>query len=223
MEISVLPEFSDKVSGYRIIAIEADVVNSPASDALKAEMQSLATSIAGKYALPDINRHPAIAATRAAYKACGKDPNRYRPSQEQLMRRIVRGLGLYSVSSIVDAGNYLSLATGCSVGCFDLDKVVGPGISIGVGHAGEPYEGIGRGPLNIEGLPVVRDAAGGIGTPTSDNERTKISADTRRLLTTIHLFDPQTDEAEVIRLFTDIFTRHASAANIHISRASLIG
>ena len=27
--------------------------------------------------------------------------------------------------------------------------------------------------LNIEGLPVYRDAVGGIGTPTSDNERTK--------------------------------------------------
>ena len=37
---------------------------------------------------------------------------------------------------------------------------------------------IGRGLLNIEGLPVFRDSVGGIGTPTSDNERTKLSEDT---------------------------------------------
>ena len=45
--------------------------------------------------------------------------------------------------------------------------------TLGVGKAGEPYEGIGRGTINIEGLPVYRDQIGGVGTPTSDNERTK--------------------------------------------------
>ena len=40
---------------------------------------------------------------------------------------------------------------------------------LGIGKSGEPYEGIGRGELNIEGMPVYRDAMGGIGTPTSDN------------------------------------------------------
>lgn len=214
MDAKILPEFSDRVTGYRLVVIEANVTNSPTGDALKSELDGLAKTIATDYTLPDINRRPAIAATRAAYKACGKEPNRYRPSQEQLMRRIVRGLGLYYVDSLVDAGNMLSLATGCSVGCFDRDKVQGDCISIGVGRAGEPYEGIGRGPLNIEGMPVVRDAAGGIGTPTSDNERTKISAATSRLLTTVHLFDAGIEAEEVVRLFTDIFGRHAAARDI---------
>ena len=60
-----------------------------------------------------------------------------------------------------------------SIGGFDADKFVGDTLTLGVGRAGEPYEGIGRGLLNIEGLPVYRDAEGGVGTPTSDNERTK--------------------------------------------------
>ena len=49
--------------------------------------------------------------------------------------------------------------------------------------------GIGRGPLNIEGLPVYRDAAGRIGTPTSDHERTKLSLSTTRLLFLINAYD----------------------------------
>jgi DNA/RNA-binding domain of Phe-tRNA-synthetase-like protein len=43
--------------------------------------------------------------------------------------------------------------------------------------------------LNIQGLPVYRDAVGGVGTPTSDNERTKISADTSHLVVLINGYD----------------------------------
>jgi DNA/RNA-binding domain of Phe-tRNA-synthetase-like protein len=202
------------VSKYRALIIEANVVNTPTSTQQIADMNRLVDEIAAKYAIDDINKIPAIAATRAAYKACGKDPNRYRPSQEQMMRRIVRGLGLYNVNAIVDAGNQLSLSVGCSVGCFDADKVVGDTITLGVGREGEPYEGIGRGPLNIDGIPVFRDLIGGIGTPTSDNERTKITLETRKLLVTIHLFDSSVDADNALAIFTDIFSRYASATDI---------
>jgi DNA/RNA-binding domain of Phe-tRNA-synthetase-like protein len=40
--------------------------------------------------------------------------------------------------------------------------------------------------LNVDGLPLYRDNIGGIGTPTSDNERTKISDDTTQLLLIIN-------------------------------------
>ena len=214
MDLIIEQDFAARVPGYRALIFEADVMNSETSDEQKAVMEDLAAEIAGRYAVGDINSIPAIAATRAAYKACGKDPNRYRPSQEQMMRRIVRGLGLYYVNALVDAGNQFSLMTGCSVGCFDADKVVGDTLSLGIGREGEPYEGIGRGELNIAGLPVFRDSVGGIGTPTSDNERTKLTLDTRRLLVTVHLFDTNINADEVINLFAEIFTRFGSASNI---------
>lgn len=213
-KIEFLAEFSDKVKNYRTVLLEADVTNSPTSDTLKAEMDAFADNLADSMEIGQINSLPAIAATRAAYKACGKDPNRYRPSQEQMMRRIVRRLGLYNVNSIVDAGNLFSLSTGCSVGCFDAAKIDGDTLFLGVGHENEPYEGIGRGPLNIAGLPVFRDSTGGVGTPTSDNERTKVGLDTKSIVVTVHLFDPGIDAGEVERLFADIFTRHCGARNI---------
>jgi DNA/RNA-binding domain of Phe-tRNA-synthetase-like protein len=43
--------------------------------------------------------------------------------------------------------------------------------------------------INIQGLPVYRDAKGGVGTPTSDNERTKISEHTSHLLVLINGYD----------------------------------
>ena len=57
------------------------------------------------------------------------------------------------------------------------------------GKEGEPYEGIGRGPLNIAGLPVYRDAQGGVGTPTSDHERTKMTLGTTHLVVLINGYD----------------------------------
>ncbi|MDE6682210.1 MAG: hypothetical protein K2J87_02145, partial [Muribaculaceae bacterium] len=145
------------------------------------------------------------------------DPNRYRPSQEQLMRRIVRGLGLYYVNNLVDAGNLFSLLTGCSVGCFDADKISGAVLTLGIGKEGEPYHGIGRGELNISGMPVFRDDKGGIGTPTSDNERTKLELGTTRLLVTVHLFNPEIRIGDVVDLFTRIFTTFGNATNIRYS------
>lgn len=221
MEVKIEKEFGERVPGYRAVIITCDVENSATSDACRSEMDALAEEIQSRYKVEEINKIPAIAATRSAYKACGKDPNRYRPSQEQLMRRIVRGLGLYTVNSIVDTGNMLSLRTGCSVGCFDADKVDGETVTLGIGRHDEPYEGIGRGPLNIEGLPVFRDATGGIGTPTSDNERTKIEFTTRRMLMTIHLFSPEIDLEQTVATARELFSRHCHATNFTVSTISV--
>ena len=82
-----------------------------------------------------------------------------------------------------------SIAFGYSIGGFDADKFEGDTLTLGVGKAGEPYEGIGRGNINIEGLPVYRDSLGGVGTPTSDNERTKMMSDTSHLVVLINGYD----------------------------------
>ena len=52
-------------------------------------------------------------------------------------------------------------------------------------------------------MPVYRDALGGVGTPTSDHERTKISLATRHLLVLINGYDGDEehvrDNAEYIK------------------------
>ena len=139
--------------------------------------------------MDSIKEMPSIQATRTAYKRCGKDPSRYRPSGEALCRRLLRGLELYKVDTVVDLINLVSIASGYSIGGFDADKFEGDTLTLGIGRAGEPYEGIGRGELNIEGMPVYRDAVGGVGTPTSDNERTKLSLETTHLLAIVNGYD----------------------------------
>lgn len=189
--------------------------NGATSDELWAEIEAEAARIAAGYAMADIRHRPAIDATRKAYKALGKEPNRYRPSAEALCRRAVGGGGLYRTLTCIDLINLLSMATGVSIGGFDEDHIDGDILTLGVGRAGEPYAAIGRGELNIEHLPVFRDATGGIGTPTSDNERTKLSTDTRHLLMTINLYGPGEHTArQVLDMTVDLLQRHAAATNI---------
>lgn len=214
IEITILPEFSEKVEDYRMLQLEADVTFSETPAELVAEMNREAEMLQNTLQLSDINQRPAIAATRKAYKACGKDPNRYRPSQEQLCRRVVRGLGLYQVNSIVDLGNLLSLKTGCALGIFDSEKISGRHVTLGVGFKDEPYTGIGRGELNIEGLPVLRDRIGAFGTPTSDHERTAISSSSRKILLTLHIFGTELDDETIVNETLRLLESYADATNI---------
>ncbi|MDE6442905.1 MAG: hypothetical protein K2K64_00575, partial [Muribaculaceae bacterium] len=129
--------------------------------------------------------------------------------------RIIKGLGLYNVDSLVDTGNMVSLTTGSSLGVFDRDKIAGDTLRVGVGRHNEPYEGIGRGSLNIEGLPVIRDSVGGIGTPTSDHERTKVSPDTKMISVCLNMYDSSYISPECAgKLLKDLLERHCAAKNI---------
>ena len=172
--ITLSEEIKQACPGFAGVAVYAHVQNTSFCPGLWQEIDSFTAELAAATCLDDIKRQPAIAATREAYKRCGKDPGRYRPSAEALRRRLLRGIPLYQIDTLVDLINLVSLRTGYSIGGFDADKITGSSLELGIGQSGEPFEGIGRGVLNIEGLPVYRDALGGIGTPTSDNERTKM-------------------------------------------------
>ncbi len=197
------------------LLIEADVVNGPTSDALWHLIEEESHAIAARYPMAEIRLRPAIDATRRVYKALGKEPNRYRPSAEALCRRAVKRMELYRTLTIIDLINLVSMRTGVSIGGFDADSIDGDVLTLGVGREGEPYDAIGRGQLNIAGLPVFRDATGGIGTPTSDNERTKLSETTRRIVMTVNIYgEGEFSVEETEEMIRTLLVRHASSEHI---------
>ena len=189
MHIIVSQEIETVCPAFVGAAVEAQVVNTPYSKELWDEIHTLEDRFRKELTTESLKDLPSIAATRRVYKACGKDPSRYRPASEQLIRRMLQGKELYQIDTLVDLINLASIAYGYSIGGFDADKFVGDTLTLGVGREGEPYEGIGRGTLNIAGLPVYRDAEGGVGTPTSDHERTKMTLGTTHLVVLINGYD----------------------------------
>ena len=189
MKLIVSQEIENVCPEFVGACVEAQVVNTSYCQELWQEIEAIGNQFRTTLTTESLKDMTSIAATRRVYKACGKDPSRYRPASEALIRRLLQGKELYQRDTLVDLVNLASIAYGYSIGGFDADKFVGDTLILGIGREGEPYEGIGRGTINIHGLPVYRDAKGGVGTPTSDNERTKMTLDTRHLVVLINGYD----------------------------------
>lgn len=232
MQIIVSEEIRERCPEFVGAAVIADVRNSEHNDALWDEINGFIADYRQRYTVDSIKEMPSIEATRTAYRRCGKDPSRYRPSGEALVRRTLKGNELYRVNTVVDLINLASIAYGYSIGGFDFDKIqfshpsslipqtsnLKPqpspsSLTLGIGREGEPYEGIGRGTLNIEGLPVYRDAVGGIGTPTSDHERTKLTLETKTLLTIVNGYDGNREQVMACAKFIQELLRQYAGSD----------
>jgi DNA/RNA-binding domain of Phe-tRNA-synthetase-like protein len=125
--------------------------------------------------------------TRNAYKSLGKQPSRYRPSAEALIRRLQKGGALSRINDFVDIINYMSVSSGFSISLFDFTKIKGS-ITLDIGDQSH-YDSIGRGRMNIENLPCLFDDLGAFGNPSSDSDRTKVSNNTKSILMVIYEFE----------------------------------
>lgn len=210
-QITISEEIRNRCPEYKGAAILAEVTNTVFCEKLWQEIEAFTCQLRANETTESIKQQPVIAATREAYKRCGKDPSRYRPSAEALRRRLMRGLDLYRIDTLVDLINLVSLRTGHSIGGFDADKIQGNKLELGIGRADEPFEGIGRGALNIEGLPVYRDGYGGIGTPTSDHERTKMDLQTRHILAIINGYNGKEGLVEAAEMVQELLRKYAGS------------
>ncbi len=194
--------------------VRANVVNTPTPDSLWALLEAEAERVKSTYELLAVNARPAIAGTRSLYKALGKDPGRYRVASEQLCRRVIKGLGIYRLTTLIDVVNLVSMASGYAISGLDADRLEGQCLTMGVGEEEEPYNGIGRGPLNIAHMPVYRDAIGGVATPTSDEERTKFTLETTTAQICINAFAPEMPIRQATDWMASLLQTFAQATNI---------
>lgn len=215
IEISVSNDIKAICPDFEFRAISCKVNNSKYNSELWKEIDEYSQYLRENLQLSDIKNRPAILATRMAYKELGKEPNRYRPSAEALCRRILKGDNLYQIDTLVDLINLVSLRSGFSIGGFDADKITG-NLTLGVGKANEPFNAIGRGLLNIENLPVYRDDIGGIGTPTSDEERTKITSQTKSLLMIINGYSGKENLDKTAEYTISLLKKYTNAVEIII-------
>ncbi len=160
-----------------------------------------------------VNEIPNIKEARAAYKVFGKDPSRYRVSSEALVRRIGQGKGLYEVNTVVDVNNLVSIESGFSVGSYDTSKIEDE-LVFRVGKAGETYKGIGKEEIKIDGLPVIADKNGAIGSSTSDSERAMITEKSSEVLTLIYSFSDNYDLEKALENGKRYMEKYAGAVEV---------
>lgn len=82
MEIKVSEEIKKACPQFAGIAIRATVKNTAYSESLWKKIDEFTVRYREMYTTDSIKDMVTIHATREAYKKCGKDPSRYRPSGE---------------------------------------------------------------------------------------------------------------------------------------------
>ena len=216
--VTVDPSLAGRI---RIGAAALEGVTVRDSDpALRAEIEAAAQEIRGRHPGASSGDVPGVEDSRAMYKAVGLDPTKTRPSTEALLRRVLKGEALYTVNTLVDALNLASLREQISFGLYDLERVEPP-VVLRRGAEGESYEGIRKGPVNVAGRPVLVDARGPFGNPTSDSARTMITTATRRAL--VIAFAPATCPAArltgIVERTAALLARHNGGAPGAVSLA----
>ncbi|HEX3527047.1 MAG TPA: phenylalanine--tRNA ligase beta subunit-related protein [Thermoanaerobaculia bacterium] len=150
----------------------------------------------------EISSHRTAAAIRKLFRAAGCDPTRYRPSSEALLRRVLKGEELPAIHPLVDLNNCLSveLAVPCGLAA---EGSFTPPVTLRAGRPGESYESL-RGPFNLEGKPLLADAAGPFSTPITDSQRGKVTEDTTRAWMVAYLPEGVVTPAAVREKITEL-------------------
>lgn len=156
------------------------------------------------------NEIPGVKGSRAAYKAFGRNPGRYRVSSEALLRRVRRGDALYTINSVVDVNNLLSIESGLSVGSYDLDQIHGT-ITFRIAEKGEGYTGIGKDFLDMENMLVLADEEGIFGSSMSDSTRAMVKEQTKNVLLVLYCFEKDIDLLALLEKAQVYFQRFADA------------
>jgi len=116
MKIVVSKEIETVCPTFVGACVEAEVKNNPYCQELWDEIHALGKKYKQTLTTETLKEISGIAATRKVYRACGKDPSRYRPASEALIRRILQGKTLYQIDTLVDLINLASIAYGYSIG-----------------------------------------------------------------------------------------------------------
>ena len=205
-----------KCSRTALAYVTAQVEVGPSPEGLIAELENCEQAVLRLPEPRSVLESPQILSTRAAYKALGKDPARYRGSSEALLRRVIAGKGLPRINAVVDLINLVSVESRLPIGLYDLKHVSGD-IVFRAGRAGETYKGIGKYDLNLEGLPVFCDALGPHGSPTSDSERTMVTGETKNVMAILISFaGPEGLEKNAGRV-AEVFERYAAGKAVEVS------
>lgn len=207
MKLTINPLLLEKIPSFKVIAYNIKITD----EALKKDPQydqdldELVKDISSIYSINDVTTIPLIKATRDGYKALKKDPSHTRPACEALLRRALKGIGLYRLGDAIDIGNYLSLKLMRSVCICDMDKLVGD-IYITVGE-NESFTGINRGIINADKLVVYKDSLGIFGSTTSDTMRSSVTNQTKNIFAMVVCFDklPNNIENDLLGMYKKYF------------------
>lgn len=143
MKLIISERIAQRYPDLRIGVLKAeDIQNRSKLDELEEIKAQKAAQFRKRYRRDTLLEHPHIAAWRETYRSFGAKPKKYKPTAEALLRRILSGVNIPTISAVVDS--YLVVETEylLPIGGYDLDKIAG-NITLRFSEGGEEFQPLG--------------------------------------------------------------------------------
>ena len=187
MEITLSPALSNKIADFKVGLLSyREITVSDSPQMLRGRLQLFQESLYFDLLETPLGEQKGIQEWRSIFKTFGKDPNRYRPSSEALLRRVQKQQYLSTIHSAVDLNNFFSLQYQIPIGLYDADHIKGD-VMIRIGEENESFLGLNGRENQATDLIVSADSAGPFGSPFVDSKRTAVTADTKNALHIVYL------------------------------------
>jgi DNA/RNA-binding domain of Phe-tRNA-synthetase-like protein len=151
------PELAISIGTINNVSVERENVE------IRELKRALYLEVKAKHDIEKLKENPVVRAYRDFYWKLGIDPTKTRPSGEALLRRVLHGGELPTISTAVDAYNLASMKTIIPISGFDKDRL-SPPFNVRFAEDNEPFTGIGT------------------ETPTALKSNMLVLADTKRVL-----------------------------------------
>ncbi|MGV9103897.1 MAG: B3/4 domain-containing protein [Candidatus Thorarchaeota archaeon] len=153
---------------------------SPVQDSFLEYESEVFEKIREQYSRDDLKNEEILSAFRDFYWSFGMDPTKTRVSSEALLRRILRGHGLWRISNVVDVANLASASHRFPIGLADSSRIEGS-LRVRTAREGEVFERIDGEEIECRGRDIVVADEQRIicfGYATHDSKYTRIRDDT---------------------------------------------
>ncbi len=141
--------------------------------------------------------HPNLVAMQAVHRSFGNNPNKFPPSVQALLKRVLKGGNLPSINPLVDLYNVISLRHVVCVGAEDMDRCTGD-VQLTFATGTEQFIPLGE---TVEDPPlagemVYSDDAGVICRKLNwrEGDRAKITHETKNAIVVVEGFPPMTKD-----------------------------
>ncbi|MGA9388470.1 MAG: phenylalanine--tRNA ligase beta subunit-related protein [Candidatus Bathyarchaeia archaeon] len=118
-----------------------NVCNEKANDRIQELSRTVYELVRAKYNVETLKNDPTVRAYRDFYWKLNIDPTKTRPASEALLRRVLHGYELPSISTVVDAYNLASMKTIIPISGFNSDRL-NPPFQVRFATNGEVFTGI---------------------------------------------------------------------------------
>jgi DNA/RNA-binding domain of Phe-tRNA-synthetase-like protein len=175
---SKFPQLAISIGTINSVAVERE------NQRIRELKRALYAEVRAQHNVEGLKENPVVRAYRDFYWRLGIDPTKIRPSGEALLRRVLHGGELPTISTAVDAYNLASMKTIIPISGFDRDTLHPP-FNVRFAENGEPFTGIGmEKPMALtSNMLVLSDKQKVLCIyPHRDADQTKITLNTKNIL-----------------------------------------